>query len=83
MNFAENYIKTSLTPIHFITSKDVNGDDCYFFLMAPTHKIKQLKTITTGQIDLTEYGVIVASGFGKSAPQEVIEKLKTEYNYQT
>jgi hypothetical protein len=65
-----------------VTSKDVKGKDCYFFLMAPPHKITQLKAVKSGNIDLTEYGIIVESGFGQAAPQYVLNKLKTEFNYQ-
>jgi len=78
--FQNLIIKNSSTPIHFVTSKD-KGRDCYFFLMCTLEKLNLLKNwcSNNAKLDLTRYGIIVKSGFGKIPPRKKIAEIKKEF----
>lgn len=81
MSFVNSYIRTSAQPIHFITSKDEDGDDCYFFLMSSAEKIRNLKSIESGNLNLADHGIIIASGFGHVPSKEIQQELIEKYNH--
>jgi|CXWL01.1.fsa_nt_gi hypothetical protein len=81
MSFANKVMGSGSTPIHFVTCKDLNGYDCYYFLLAPNEKIKMLKQVTSGQFDLNDYGKILASGYGLTPSEEVKKKLLDDYGF--
>lgn len=69
------------TPIHLITCKDLEGNDCYYFLRASHEKIKMLKKIMHSQFNLNDYGQILAAGYGLIPSEEVKKKLLDEYGF--
>jgi hypothetical protein len=82
MSFADIHIKTATTPINFITCQNEDGQDCYYIIMATHEKMRLLNSITTGFFNISDYGVILASGYGTEPTQEVISNLEQKYNYK-
>jgi hypothetical protein len=81
MSFAKKIMGSGSTPIHFITCKDLSGQDCYYFLLASHEKIKMLKNAANNQFDLNDYGKILASGYGITPSESVKKKLLDEYGF--
>jgi hypothetical protein len=53
----------------------------YFILVDPVKEQRFLRTLSSKEpIELTQYGEIVASGWGE-APPALIESLKKKYNF--
>ena len=68
-------------PIHFVRAKDSIGRDCYFFIMSSDQKMDRLETqLNQSGIDLTDFGSIVASGFGTEPSEAVTDMLKKHYH---
>ncbi len=80
-SFANKVIGSGSTPIHFITCKDLEGRDCFYFLLASNDKIKMLKTVAGGQFDLNDYGKILAAGYGLMPSDEVKKTLLDRYGF--
>jgi hypothetical protein len=81
MSFANKVIGSGSTPIHFITCKDMEGCDCYYFLLASNEKIKMLRDVAAGQFDLNDYGKILECGYGLTPSEEVKKKLLDDYGF--
>ncbi len=77
----DKLIKSSQTPIHLVKSIDDNNRKCFFFVMASKLKIRAMQSIKNGMVNLSEYGVIVASGFGHEVPVETKLMLMEKYGF--
>ncbi len=68
--------------ILFVTTQDsVNGLDACYYLLVKSSKRNQLNSaIRKGSCDLSGYGEIIASCYGKTPNNRVREILKNEYN---
>lgn len=80
------FAKTHRPPIHLVRSTDINGRPCYFVLMCADAKIRSLREAiasrTNGEtLDISQYGTIIASGFGHDVIAEDQRMLKEKYNY--
>ena len=80
MSFVDKVLKTSSVPIHYLTSKDENGRECYFVIICAKHKL-DLMLSGNELADPTEYGHVIDSGFGKRPPESVITMLKEKYQF--
>ena len=83
MEFVVNYIRNSSLPIHFIKCKDEKGEDCYYFLMSSEQKVNTIKNNPPDIVNLSDYGIIVHSGYGVNPSDEEIELLRKKYNYSS
>lgn len=79
LTFTEKIIKKSSEPFHFIKSTDIFGDQCYHIIMAPQAKIEAMMKAESEQVDLLDYGKVVASEYGHKPSQKVINMLKDKY----
>jgi hypothetical protein len=79
-SFAHQVIRSGATPIHFIVCRDGKNRLCHYFLMCTPQKLKMLKEAKEGVQALKDYGVIVASGFGREPSASVIAMMKEKYN---
>lgn len=69
-------------PVHYLYGKDRNGKDCHFFIMCPQHRYSLLeKHFRDGTVNMTDYGRVVASGYGHAPSQATLRMLKEQYNY--
>lgn len=81
MSFANKIVGSGNNQIHFITCKDMNERDCFYFLSASSEKIKMLKKLDGGEFDLNDYGKILAAGYGLTPSEQVKSKLREEYGF--
>jgi hypothetical protein len=78
----DKFIKKSSLPIHFIRGKDNTGRDCFFFLICNMDKIRRLQGASeNGNINLLQFGQVIASGFGRAPDQGVCKMLKEKYDF--
>ncbi len=80
MSFA-NKVVGSGTSIHFVTCKDLEDRDTYYFISATHEKMKMLQKLDGGKFDLNDYGKILAAGYGLTPSEQVKKKLMDEYGF--
>ena len=81
-SFVNKVIKAGGVPIHLVRCKDAEGRDCFFFILCSLQKAKALsEAFKHGSVDLTDYGEIVVSGFGREPTAEAKRLLKEKYNF--
>ena len=80
MSFTQKVLKSGAMPIYFLTCKDLQGWDCYYFLAASHEKMKSLKNKKADSFNLTEYGKIILSGYGNAPSEEEKAWLKAQYD---
>lgn len=81
-SFVDQLIKNSSTPIHLVRGRDSTGMECYFYLMCSHQKLDRLLDISKdGNCDLTQYGQVVASGYGTEVSDDVRKTLREKYNF--
>ncbi|MDX1974225.1 MAG: hypothetical protein SFT92_00960 [Rickettsiales bacterium] len=81
ISFVNRLIAQGNVAVHFITGKDENGRDAYYYVLASHEKIKMLTEHTEEVADISDYGKIIASGFGHSPSESTKKQLKEQYNY--
>jgi len=81
MSFANKIVGSGNMQVHFITCKDLDERDCFYFLSASSEKIKMLKKVAGGEFDLNDYGKILASGYGLTPSENVKKKLLDDYGF--
>ena len=73
-------VRKKSIPIHYLVSKDADGEDCYFIIVCPYQKLQSM--LSEKQcVRPQDYGYVVASGFGKFPPQDICEMLTKEYGF--
>jgi hypothetical protein len=75
--------KLGAPKIHVVQCVDTKERDCFFALLTTTDKIRTLRQEAIQKpdlMDITPYGAIVASGFGKKIPYALCQSLEKEYN---
>lgn len=80
MSFVTKITKSSSDPVHMVTCEYPDGRDCYYVVVCSKRKIKMLEDIEEGIFNVNDYGLILASGFGKTPTADVVSRLKIEYN---
>jgi hypothetical protein len=61
---------------------DGGRDAWYFMYIASPKQKKFTKAVQSGPTNLTDYGEIIESGWGKYPPKEVMEKMEREYGFR-
>ena len=79
--YKDKYIRNRKDPISFIQTKDSGGRDCYYFVLASQNKIDSFTNSTSSVVNLNDYGIIIASGWGHNPSEEIKHLLKKKYNY--
>jgi|GEM_PF-2398190 len=80
MSFVSKLAKSGALPVHYVTCQDLKGRDCYYFIMSQPEKMKRLERLPAeAEFDLTEYGQVIASGFGTQPSAAVKKKLLDNY----
>jgi hypothetical protein len=63
------------TPVHLVKTYDRTQRACWFLLKATTRNIVKLEHTTFEEIiDLTQYGEVIASGWGHLPNQDSVEQ---------
>lgn len=71
--------KTNGRIVYFV--KD-SSQPAWFYMLVPKEKLPVLEyrlSLTEGETELTDYGEIVASGWGEEPPEDVVERIREEY----
>lgn len=82
MSFSEKILSNSNKPIHFIYADVGMGIKFHWFIMCTAQKYKLLSEhFGKEKINLSDYGVILASGWGMEPSEETKSMLKAKYNF--
>ena len=70
--------------IRFVTGKE-QGRACWFYLKVHDDALRYYKHAMTNNnnIQLSDYGNIIHSGWGSPPPKKVQKFMKAEYNFDT
>lgn len=79
MSFTSKIIGKS--PIYLITCQDSEGQYCFYFVLSTPEKMRMLDAVQTGTFNVSDYGKIIESGYGKTPSPEVRKKLHDEYGF--
>lgn len=81
VNFTEKYIKEQGGIVRYIIALEKDRE-CWFFLkINPSQYNKYCQAIKVGKInDINKYGEIIKSGWGRQAPQDIIQELKNKFS---
>ena len=61
---------------------DHTGQSSWYFIRVENPKVRAfLKAIKDGAINLSGYGEIIESGYGKEPPYSVLERMRSQYGY--
>lgn len=74
-------VKRKSIPIHYLVSKDGNGRDCWYVIICPYHKMREMLA-EKKLVKPEDYGYVVASGFGADAPPEIQKMLEEDYGFK-
>lgn len=79
MTFVERVRKSDGSAMHLIRTYDENGAACWFLLKANERNLVKLgRTSYDDIIDLTQYGEIIASGWGHEPDERTLKKFNGE-----
>jgi hypothetical protein len=82
MSFVTRVLQSSSEPIYYVTGTDFTGQKAWYYLLIAKGKALLFQdAFASGNLRLSEYGKIIASGYGEEPPEELIAKLKEEYNF--
>lgn len=74
--------ETDSGQLSYVQVKDKRGFDAFYFLMVDPGKEAYFKKIMgrPGSVELTDYGQIVASGYGRAPHQAAKDFIKENFN---
>jgi hypothetical protein len=79
MNFTAQKLQAQ-HPVHLIHSRNREGESCYFVLRAsPVQFQKLMAKKQKGSVDVSQFGEILASGFGKAPSAKVRAQLAAQH----
>ena len=81
MGFADK-LQKSADCMYTVYAPDKTGEDAWYIMKV--EKMKEqifLKEVTSGPVNLLDYGDILESGYGTKVPDVIKEKVKEEYNF--
>ncbi len=72
----------SSADIYLIRGNDSTGRPAWYYLRAHRGKKVAFETASKrGNVQLTEYGTILLSGYSKTPPPDVVARMSTEYGF--
>lgn len=73
----------SSSNIYLVLSAFPDERNAWYFIRVKRHKMDLFKKeVTSGPVELTNYGDILSHGWGKYPPEATIEKMRAIYGYQ-
>ncbi len=81
-SFVSKLVSKGAVPIYFITCNDANGKPAYAYIISTPEKMKLYEAARHAALDLTQYGNIIASGFGHTPASETLQMLKEKYGLE-
>lgn len=72
--------RSSSELVYLVRGKD-NGIDAWHYVFVAKNKLPLfLKKVDSGSIDVAEYGNVLYSGWGQDPSQDIIDKVKEQYD---
>lgn len=79
MKFVQQFIASEGGAVRFITGMERGRAAWYVVKLSPEHYHEYKKAMKLTALNLKSFGTIILSGWGKTPPEDVIEKIKKEY----
>ena len=80
MSFVEK-IQNSLGELVYLVHGKDKGKDAWHYLLVDKLKLAIfLQDVKSGKLDVTNYGVVLYSGWGENPPQHIIDEVKAKYS---
>jgi hypothetical protein len=69
--------------IYLVRGHDITGRAAWYYIMVdkPKKRIFEVRA-KQGQLELTDYGKILASGYGESVPPATKQRMEDEYGFK-
>jgi len=81
-SFRDKIISNKGEYIHKISAIDATGKKAYYFVLVdPKREDKFLTAINNGNLDLEDYGQVIASCYGEEPTKEVKTLMKGKYGF--
>lgn len=82
-SFAEQIPRRGADRIYLVRGNDSTGRAAWYYLQVKRRKKRQFEFSSCfGQIQLTDFGRIITSGYGEYPPPEVKKRMKDEYGFE-
>lgn len=83
VSFVDRLVKSGSIPIHLIRAKDKSGAEAWYYILSSHEKVRMVANSEADGsfLNLSDYGQIVASGFGREPTAEAKQMLKDKYNF--
>ena len=82
MSFVAKLVKAGYVPIFLVTFVDVHGRDAHFYVKSTQARIDAYLKVTSGDLDLADYGEVLVGGFGKTPSEETKRIMKEKYGFE-
>jgi hypothetical protein len=80
--YAERILAQSDDPIYLVTGRDGTGYPAWYYVLVKAHQIDAFEiALTEIPLRLTEYGIILASGYGEHPPAYIHQQLAETYRF--
>jgi hypothetical protein len=80
-SFVDQVVKSSSQPVHFIVCRDAQGHMVHYFLKITPEKLRLLQRSSEDNVEIAQYGAVLASGYGREPTEATKRQLKNEYGY--
>ena len=82
LNFAQGLQAERPDHIFLVRGQDANGDNAWYYILVDHGKRDAFREKGgVALLKLTDYGVILHSGFGEAPPEAMRQRMKDEYNF--
>ena len=79
MSFVDRVVKSRDHLLRLVTGKS-GGHDAWWYVRVKNNLFEQYKIAVKGEvIDLSEFGEILFTGWGKEPPSDIKKKIEEEY----
>lgn len=70
-------------PVHLLRTSNRDGEQCYFVLRASrAHFTQLIAKRGKEEVNVADFGQILASGYGRHPSASILSMLKTRYNIE-
>jgi hypothetical protein len=81
--FAERIPKRAASRIYLVRGNDSTGRAAWYYLLIERRYKRRFEfSACFGQLQLTDFGKIILSGYGEYPPPDVKKRMKVEYGFE-
>lgn len=81
MSFVAKLVKAGSVPIFFVTFRDLEDRDVHFYVKSTQARMDAFMKVTSGPLDLADYGEVLVGGFGKEPTEATKQTMKEKYGF--